>query len=169
LKDSAWGDNTKAWPPVCSTCTGANNGSFASGDTSDDDGDSKPGFTANPVSNSSYTLPPTTVMLFSIPPLADEVYLASRNEIAVNTVRKTDCTHASGTAKITLFDNHVIGCHVAGKSTCDSGAVSFLDQNRTLYGPDENNRASASMPIMGTAVIQQLPASATCADVRAVK
>jgi len=172
LKDSAWGDNTKAWPAVCTAnCAGpANNGAFVAADTSDDDMDSHPGFTANPLSNSMYTYPPTTITAFSVPPLADEVYLASRNEIAVSTTRKTDCTHASGTAKITRFDNHVVGCHIKSPAgACDSGAVSFLDQNRTLYGPDANTRASTSSPIMGTAVIQQLPASATCADVRAVK
>jgi len=172
LSDSAWGSDSKAWPPACSTgCAGGSNaGAFPSGDTKDDDGAGKPGFTANPATDSTYTYPPTTITLFSVPPLADEVYLASRNEIAISAVRKTDCTHATGTAKVTLFDNHVIGCHIHDPAgPCSDAAVSFLDQNRTLYGPDPNNRASKSTPITGTATLVELPSTATCADVRAIQ
>jgi hypothetical protein len=172
LSGSAWASDTKAWPATCnSNCAGPTDyGSFATGDTTDDDGDMNPGVTANPASDSNYTYPPTTISLFSVPPLADQIYLTSRTELAINATRKADCTHATGTAKITLFDNHVIGCHIAKPAAaCESGAVSFLDQNRTLYGPDANSRASASTPITGTATLQELPATATCADVRAIQ
>jgi hypothetical protein len=157
-----------AWPAYCaSNCTP--DGAFTAAEVTDDDGDGNPGITANPLSNSSYTLPPTTVSLFSIPPLADQVYIVSRNQLSITGMRMSDCNHGTGTATITLFDNHVVGCHVASPAAaCTSAQVSFLDQNRTIYGPNANNVASQSMPIMGTATISQLAAGSTCADARAI-
>ena len=58
---------------------------------------------------------------------------------------------------MTNFDNHVVGCHIKGGSTCTTDAANtqadFLDQNRTVYAP-----ASA------TFVAQVLDSTATCAD-----
>jgi hypothetical protein len=179
--------DSTAWPniPGCTTncagvtcsggkCSGGNGGVFMGSDISDDDGDNKPGITANPLSNSTYSLPPTTVMLFTQPPLADEVYIASRNEIALSATRMTSCTEASGSATISLFDNHVVGCHIQGGSVCDTNQVSFLDSNRTVYGPQPVPSgcknpcvANSQQPITGTVKIKQLPNNATCADVRA--
>jgi len=174
-----------AWPAYCASnctgitcptpgtagdaCSGSMGGSFTGAEITDDDGDGFPGITANPTSNSSYTLPPTTVSLFAIPPLADQVYIVSRNQLSISGMRMSDCNHGTGTATITLFDNHVVGCHVANPAAaCTSAQVSFLDQNRTIYGPNANNVASSSMPIMGTATISQLAAGATCADARMI-
>jgi hypothetical protein len=169
-----------AWPAYCAsnctgvtcaagTCSGTMGGSFAGAAITDDDGDGFPGITANPLSNSTYTLPPTTVSLFSVPPLADQVYIVSRNQLSISGMRKTDCNQGTGTATITLFDNHVVGCHIASPAAaCTSAQVSFLDQNRTIYGPNANNVASQSMPIMGTATIKQLPAGSKCSDARMI-
>jgi hypothetical protein len=55
------------------------------------------------------------------------------------------------------FDNHVVGCHLNGASTCTTGAANtqadFLDQNRTIYAPGS-----------ATFVAKTLPSGGTCAD-----
>jgi hypothetical protein len=87
-----------------------------------------------------------------------------------------DCTHGTGTSKITLFDNHVVGCHSlststngdlsfsGGPGTCDSSQVSFLDDNRTIYTASNGMAASPTNPIMGTVTVTELAAGATCAN-----
>ncbi len=93
----------------------------------------------------------------------------------------TDCTHGSGTAKISLFDNHVIGCTtvcptgLVGCTTgttpqkCSSDQVGFLDANRTIYGYDQTagHTATPSHPIMGTVSTVQIAAGSSCAVARA--
>jgi hypothetical protein len=172
-----------AWPQISGCpngCTPA--GSFKSTDLSDDDGDNNPGITANPLADPctgsgacTYSLPPTTIMAFAIPPLADQVYIASRNEIGLTGMRMSSCTDGTGTATIARFDNHVVGCHIKGGSVCTSDQVSFLDDNRTIYGPQpvpascgNTCIATDSTPITGTVKVKQVAANATCADVRAL-
>jgi len=166
---SGYNVNTKAWPPTCTTgCTPA--GSFMMAQLQDDDNDTKPAITANPSQASGYALPPTANILSQV---ADEVYIVSRNEIALNGMHAVDCYHGTGTAKITLFDNHVVGCHVTSlhgtAGACSTDQVSFLDTNRTIYGYDTTagHVASPSNPIMGTVSTVQVPADATCAMARA--
>jgi hypothetical protein len=189
---STYATDTTAWPDVsgCSAncaCTGSGMGSSASfsgtcgvfqgSDITDDDDDGFPGITANPKSDPctgggaacTYTYPPTSTTAFTIPPLADQVYIVSRNELSLNGMRMNSCTQGAGTAKITLFDNHVVGCHAtAGSSSsagpCTSAEVSFLDDNRTIYTASNGNAASTSNPIMGTVTVAQLSSTATCSD-----
>ena len=158
-----------AWPAACSSsCTP--DGAFAASALTDDDGDGFPGITANPLSSSSYSLPPTTPTQAATPPLADQVYFVLRNQVQLTGVQMSSCTQGSGTAQITLFDNHVVGCHIASPAgACTSAAVSFLDQNRAVYGPDATHVASVLTPITGTATIQQMASTATCADVRGIQ
>ena len=189
------GSATATWPPYCAsncypatvpssgtlctggTCTGPD-GAYSGSEITDDDGDGFPGITANPLNNSMFSYPPTSVTLFGIPPLADQVYIVTRNQIALSGMRMSSCTQGSGSATISLFDNHVVGCHataytpVGGSqmpaAPCTSAQVSFLDQNRTIYGPNATSVASTSSPITGTVTIQQMAPGATCADVRAI-
>jgi hypothetical protein len=139
-----------AWP--------ASSWSFPSGTTfPDHDGDMNPGITASPLSGGGYVLPPTAVGLIGSAPAADEVYIASRTTIALSG-QWTSCTDQSGTATVSQFDNHVVGCHIKGGSTCTTNAANtqadFLDQNRTVYTPGA-----------ATFVGKTLPDTATCADV----
>lgn len=97
-------------------------------------------------------------------------------------MRMTSCTAGTGTAKITLFDNHVVGCHANATSTdgdlsftgpagaCDSSQVNFVDGSRTIYGTSQSTSTpiSPSNPVTGTVTVQQLSAGATCAQVRAI-
>lgn len=122
-----------------------------------EDGSGNPGLTAAPLNGNGYVYPPTSA---SGPP-ADQVYIASRNEIATSGTW-TSCTDASGTAMVSLFDNHVLGCRISTTGMpCTKGPpmglsdtqANFLDANRTVY-------------VAGTAtfVLKLLPTSATCAD-----
>ena len=205
LTISSFGNATtpQAWPAACSTgcaCTGSGKGSsavfssssspaqcgsFPVADLTDDDGDGFPGITSTPTpssSNPTYTLPPTHVSLGAIPPLADQLYIASRNELELSGMRMSSCTQGTGTAKITLFDNHVVGCHATqtsddgdntftqGPGPCDSSQVAFVDGSRTIYGTSQSTSTpiAPSNPVMGTVTVQQLATGATCAQVRAI-
>jgi len=92
-----------------------------------------------------------------------------------------DCTHGTGTASITLFDNHVVGCKtvcptgLAGCNTgmteqaCTSDQVGFLDSNRTIYGYDMNagDVISSAHAVTGQVATVQLAGGANCAAARA--
>jgi hypothetical protein len=164
---SGYNSDTKAWPAACATgCTPA--GPFMMSDLQDDDHDSNPGITATPLSNSTYALPPTSLLSGSSA-AADQVYIVSRNEISLMGMHTgTTCNTGSGMAKITLFDNHVVGCHVKGGGACNSSQVSFVDSNRTIYGYDMTmgHVISSTNPVMGTVNTIQLPAGAKCSDAR---
>jgi len=139
-----------AWP--------SSSWSFPMGTTfTDDDGDMNPGITASPLDGNGYVLPPTAIGLIGSAPSADKVYLATRNEVSLSGSWKS-CTDIAGTAMVTKFDNHVVGCHVKGMSACTTGAANtqadFIDQNRTVYAPG-----------MATFVAKTLPDTAACADV----
>jgi hypothetical protein len=169
---SGYGTPTKTWPPYCNdpsmNCAMA--GPFMVSDLQDDDKDSKPGITATPLNNSTYALPPTSALFAQV---ADEVYIVSRNEIAIKGMHATDCTHGTGTATISLFDNHVVGCHVTSlhgtAGPCSSPQVSFLDQNRTIYGFDQNmgDVISKSHTVSGMVQTVQIPTGSNCAAARA--
>ena len=130
---------------------------FPSGTTfPDSDGDGNPGITASPLDGNGDVYPPTAIGLGGSAPSADRIYIATRTQVALSGAW-TSCSALSGTADVTLFDNHVVGCHINGGSTCTTGSANtqadFLDQNRTIYSP-------------GTATFaaQALATSATCAD-----
>ncbi len=188
---STYASDTQAWPAVCATgkcassppvtcmggtCSGTYAGSFPGSMVTDDDGDGFPGVTANPRTSNGYVLPPTADLFAAS---ADQVYIVSRNEIAISGKRMTDCTHQTGTASVTLFDNHVVGCHTAAytsKATgmhpaaaCTSDEVGFLDTNRTIYGYDDTagDSISKAHPVVGTSETVELAAGAKCSDVRA--
>jgi hypothetical protein len=121
----------------------------------DADGDGKPGFTAIPKSGMGFVPPPTGLGLFGSAPSADQLYLASRTVVSLEGML-TSCTDVSGTARVTAFDSHVVGCHVRGGGDCTAAQVDFVDQGRTIYA------------VTGaTFTAKQVPDNATCADVRA--
>lgn len=95
----------------------------------DHDGDGKLGITAVPRDGGGYSLPPTSLLQTSH---ADRLYIASRNTVALSGTRDT-CTSMKGTATVTHFDNHVIGCRVKGGGDCSQAQYKFIDDNRTVY------------------------------------
>jgi hypothetical protein len=131
---------------------------FPSGTTfPDDDTDMNPGITASPANGMGYVLPPTAIGLIGSAPSADQVYLATRTQMTLSG-NWTSCTDLSGSAMVTEFDNHVVGCHIHGGSTCTTNAANtqadFLDQNRTVYTPG-----------MATFTAKTLSDGAGCSDV----
>jgi hypothetical protein len=192
LKDSAW--DTAAWPAACpttgtctgvtctgGTCSGGFGGPFMGSDITDDDNDGNPGITAVPPSGSNgtsspsctpghtctYYLVPTSVSASSAQ--ADKVYIVSRNKFSLSGMRMNDCSKGSGNASITLFDNHVVGCHIMGGSGCNDAQVGFVDTNRPVYVDASGNAFSSSSPANnGTVDVYQFPqgTTPTCAMVR---
>jgi hypothetical protein len=161
------------WPPDCAmsatTCNSV--GSFTTADLQDDDHDTSQGITATPQMGNGYVLPPTSTSL----PLtqADKVYIVLRQELDLSGTRSADGKTSSGTAKLSLFDNHVVGCHISGGSDCTSTQASFLDAARTKYTTQANIMQSSPPPISptnsvsGTFTMQQINNGDSCDAVRA--
>jgi hypothetical protein len=120
----------------------------------DADGDGKPGFTAVPRAGGGYVLPPTGLGILGSAPSADRLYLASRTVLSLDG-KLQGCNEVTGTARISFFDSHVVGCHVKNGGDCSAGQIDFVDQSRTLY------------KVTGaTFTAKKVADSATCADAR---
>ena len=119
----------------------------------DADGSGQPGMTAFPNDAEGYAMPPLDI--FPNGAKAEALYLATRSVFELQGTRDS-CTSASGNVVVHAFDNHVVGCRVAGGGECDAGQIDFVDSNRTVY---EIVSASYEMVVV--------PDGATCADVRA--
>jgi hypothetical protein len=118
----------------------------------DADGDMKPGFTATSRNDTPYTYPPTAALGGA---KADMLYLATRTVIVLHG-SLTTCEDLSGTANVTMFDNHVVGCHVQNGGDCNPTQADFVDSSRTIYTPTG-----------ATFTAKKLADGATCAAVRA--
>jgi hypothetical protein len=118
----------------------------------DSDGDGKLGITSVPKATGGYSQPPTSLLQTAH---ADKLYIASRTATSLAGVRDT-CDSQKGTAVVSAFDNHVVGCHVAGGGECAKSDYEFIDQNRTVY-----------VVKSATYEAKVVPDGATCADVRA--
>ncbi len=116
--------------------------------------DGSNGYTAEPRAGDGYVLPPTAVGLAGSAPAADRVYLVSRQAMTLAGTR-TACDAHSGTAEVSHFDNHVVGCHIEGGEDCDDEQTDFVDQNRMRYEVSS-----------ATYEAKAIAADASCADVR---
>ena len=122
-------------------------------ETVDADGSGQPGVTAYPAEGDGFAPPPLDV--FPDGPKAEALYLATRPVIELQGTRES-CTSASGSAIVHAFDNHVVGCKVAGGGQCNPSQIDFVDNNRTKY------------VIQGASYqMVQVADDATCAEVRA--
>jgi hypothetical protein len=119
----------------------------------DADGSGQPGVTAFPNDTDGYAMPPLDI--FPDGDKAEALYLATRSVFELEGTRDT-CTSASGNVVVHAFDNHVVGCRVAGGGECDTMQVDFVDSNRTIY---EITGATYEMV--------QVDDGASCDDVRA--
>jgi hypothetical protein len=130
-------------------------GSYSGVMAVDADGDGKPGFTAVPRAGMGYVQPPTGLGIFGSAPSADRLYLSSRTIVSLEG-KLTGCNDVAGTAKISFFDSHVVGCHVRNGGECTPSQTDFVDQSRTLY------------KITGaTFTAKKIADNASCADARA--
>ncbi len=118
----------------------------------DHDGDGHLGISATPKTGGGYSQPPVDLSMGS---RADLLYIASRTTSAISG-KRTTCDMATGTATVTTFDNHVIGCHIAGGAECTAAQQKFVDDNRTVFA-------------IGTSTFEAktLADGASCADIRA--
>ncbi len=125
--------------------------------TVDADGDGQPGILAVPRTDDPFQAPPLDLSgaLDPMGARADAVYVATRTMIALAGTRSS-CTAASGTADVTHVDSHVVGCHVKDGAVCDAAQAKFVDDNQPKF-----TIKSATYEMV------QIPATATCADVRA--
>jgi hypothetical protein len=119
------------------------------------EGDGANGYTAVPRTGGGYALPPTAVGVPGFIPKADKVYLVSRQGMTLKG-KRTSCDAHSGTANVTAFDNHVVGCHIEDGEECDSKQTDFVDQNRMRY-----------MVSSATYEAKVVAEDTSCADVRA--
>lgn len=132
---------TAAWPDA-TAITGV-----------DHDGDGKLGITAIPKDGGGFSPPPTSIQQSKF---ADKLYLATRNVMTMQATQDGCPQEINGTASVTKFDNHVIGCHVKGGAECSASEAQFVDDNRTVYK-------------VGTATFASkvVPEASTCAEIRA--
>ena len=117
--------------------------------------DGSKGYTAAPRNGGGYVLPPTAVGLAGSAPSADKVYLVSRQAMTLKG-KRTACDAHAGTANVTAFDNHVVGCHIEGGAECSANQADFVDQNRMRY--------MATSAVYEAKVVAD---DASCTDVRA--
>jgi hypothetical protein len=135
-----------AWPAGASQLT-----------TTDPDGDGQPGLKAVPRTDPPFAAPPLDLAGVLDPKgaRADEVDLATRTVLSLAGARDS-CTSAAGTANVTRVDSHVVGCHVRGGGRCTAAQADFVD----IAQPHFEVRSATFRMV-------DIPATATCADVRA--
>jgi hypothetical protein len=119
----------------------------------DHDNDGKKGIKAIPKSGGGYSLIPVDAGRSK---RADRVDLAIRNLMTLSSTVEGCPETYNGTADVSLFDNHIIGCHVKDGGECNQTQRDFVDSNRTVY------EVTAA-----TFTAKRIDADATCANVRA--
>jgi hypothetical protein len=87
---------------------------------------------------------------------ADRLDLAIRTVMTLNSTVEGCPEDYEGTANVTKFQNHIIGCHVQGGGECDDTQKSFVDNNRTVYTVTS-----------ATFTAKRVDDDASCAEVRA--
>jgi hypothetical protein len=121
----------------------------------DAEGDGKLGITGIPKNGNGYVYPPTALGIFGSAPAAKNVYIASRNVLALKgSVPR--CDELAGDVNVKFFDNHVIGCLTTNNTECDANQTKFVDDSRTKYTVTK-----------ATFLGKKVPETASCADVRA--
>jgi hypothetical protein len=119
----------------------------------DMDQDGHVGVTQPYKTGGTYDLVPLDIMKSE---RGDKNYLAARL-VASFTGTLSSCTNMAGSADVTNFDTHIIGCDISGDAgTCSSTQSDFVDSNRPAY-----TVSSASISLVKVAN------TAVCSDVRA--
>jgi hypothetical protein len=121
--------------------------------TVDVDGDGHPGYSVRPVATAGYVLPPVSLAVGS-QSVADLIYLASR-DFMVLTGTRVGCWQQSGKVDVTMFDGHIVGCHIKGGADCTAAQTDFMDQNRVRY-----------LVKSATFESRRVEDDATCAEIR---
>jgi hypothetical protein len=120
--------------------------------TADSDADTKPGVTGNLKTGGSYVRTPVDAGASA---RADKLYVSMRVSASLSG-SLTSCTQQNGTANVSRFDYHLVGCHVAGGGDCNAAQVSFVDGTRVAFTPGSTSFTA-----------KKLSGPLTCAAVRA--
>jgi hypothetical protein len=117
----------------------------------DMDQDTNVGVTAEYKTGGTYVLVPLNL---SKSVRSDKAYLAARFAASYAGTFST-CTNITGTATVTHYDTHVIGCEHSGGGACTQTESDFADSNKPAYVPGS-----------ATITMVKIANSGTCADVR---
>ena len=136
----------------------------------DEDGDSKPGITANVAQGGGFSNVPLDFSVIAVPatvPRSDRLYVAIRQVTSIS-AQFSDCDHSAGSVTVPqitdpstqtkkyAIDSHVVGCGVAGgNADCSATQTTFVDNNQPVFVPTATNFVSA-----------RVANGATCAAVR---
>jgi hypothetical protein len=125
-------------------------------DAVDHDDSGEPGITSTPRGDPPYSLPPVDLIGALLPDgeRADRLHVATRSVIQLSGTRTT-CDQAAGSATISKFDTHVVGCHLASGGECSTAQANFVDENRMIY-----------QIVDASYVMTKVADDASCADVR---
>lgn len=118
----------------------------------DHDNNGKPAVSANYKTGGAYRNPPLNMTLSA---RSDIAYIAARLAFT-SSANVTSCDALNGSATVSAFDTHIVGCRVAGGTTdCSTAQRDFIDGSRPSYGA-------------GSAVmrLERVADNATCAAVR---
>ncbi|MEY4582394.1 MAG: hypothetical protein RL701_7097 [Pseudomonadota bacterium] len=96
----------------------------------DVDGDGRLGITAYPRVGGRFQAPAVNL---SQSEHAAELHLAIRSVMTLSSATMGCPQSYGGTADVTNFDSHVIGCRTTSGLDCDEGERDFVDGNRTKY------------------------------------
>jgi len=119
----------------------------------DHDSDTFPGLAAIPKTTDGYSAVPLDINRSK---RADRVDLAIRTVMTLSSTVEGCPENYSGTANVSKFENHIIGCHVKGGGECNDTQKKFVDDNRTVYTVKS-----------ATFTSKRISDDASCADVRA--
>ena len=119
----------------------------------DHDGDTFVGLAAIPKTGGVYSAVPLDI---GRDKRADRVDLAIRTVMTLNSTVEGCPETYSGTASVSKFENHIIGCHVKDGGECNDTQKKFVDDNRTVYTVTS-----------ATFTAKRVDDDASCADVRA--
>lgn len=126
-------------------------------DTTDPDGNGKPGILAVPRTDGNFGAPPVSLFGALDPngPRADQLGLVTRTAFALQGTRDA-CTSAKGNVVVHNIDSHVVHCRIRGGGDCTAAESGFIDSNQPKFSFGNSSY-----------VMIQMPEDATCADVRA--
>lgn len=120
----------------------------------DQDGDGALGITALPRVGGAFEAPPVNLAQSA---RADALYLAIRNVMTLTSTSVGCPQTMSGSAEISHFDNHIIGCRVDTGRACTASERDFVDDNRTVYELHGGSFTS-----------RRIAETASCAEVRSL-
>ncbi len=160
---STYASLTTTWPtPNAQSATLNSYPQFTASDLSDDDGDQAPGLTLSASNASPYSYMPTNVDYMS--DFASSVDFVFREKFSLSGTRGS-CGSATGTASVSVFEDHVVGC-VDAAGSITKNCVNYTSVSTAGPGYVDLNRPEY-VPGSATFTAARVASTASCAAVRA--